>query len=304
MKNVCKYALLAIFAASLAVVSCTSDMKADLERIEDKIDANQASLQQQISAMKTALDTYKAEVAPELQSLVQADKDLLASLNAAKTELTEALAGKVSEEAFQTAVGNFETTIAALLKNQKDVDAAQDGKINANTLALEALATRVDTYKTDLETAIDTRIAALDAAIGGTISALDARVTANEAAIKKLNEETIPALAARVKACEDNIGLLKTDLEAFKKATSDNLDAINATLTTLSSTKLDASVYNTFVESFANWKGSVDTHLGSIDDKVTALENLMAMLNAELAILKSDEEARLHHAAGLRRGYP
>ena len=183
MKNVCKYALLAVFAASLAAVSCTSDMKADLERIEDKIDANQASLQQQISAMKTALDTYKAEVAPELQSLVQADKDLLASLNAAKTELTEALAGKVSEEAFQTAVGNFETTIAALLKNQKDVDAAQDGKINANTLALEALATRVETYKTDLETAIDTRIAALDAAIGGTISALDARVTANEAAI-------------------------------------------------------------------------------------------------------------------------
>ena len=30
MKNVCKYALLAIFAASLAAVSCTSDMKADL----------------------------------------------------------------------------------------------------------------------------------------------------------------------------------------------------------------------------------------------------------------------------------
>ena len=70
MKNVFKYALLAIFAASLAAVSCTSDMKVDLERIEDKVDANQASLQQQISAMKTALDTYKSEVAPQLQSLV------------------------------------------------------------------------------------------------------------------------------------------------------------------------------------------------------------------------------------------
>ena len=290
MKNVCKYALLAIFAASLAAVSCTSDMKADLERIEDKIDANQANLQQQISAMKTALDTYKTEVAPELQSLVQADKDLLASLNAAKSELTEALAGKVSEEAFQTAVGNFETTISQLLKNQKAVDDAQDGKINANALALEALATRVETYKTDLETAIDTRIAALDAAIGGTISALDTRILANEAAIKKLNEEIIPALAARVKACEDNIVKLQTDLDAFKQATAANLKTIGDVCDNLASTKLDASVYNTFVESFANWKGSVDTHLGSIDDKVTALENLMAMLNAELAILKSDEE--------------
>ena len=290
MKNVCKYALLAIFAASLAAVSCTSDMKADLERIEDKIDANQANLQQQISAMKTALDTYKTEVAPELQSLVQADKDLLASLNAAKTELTEALAGKVSEEAFQTAVGNFETTISQLLKNQKAVDDAQDGKINANTLALEALATRVETYKTDLETAIDTRIAALDAAIGGTISALDTRILANEAAIKKLNEETIPALAARVKACEENIVKLQTDLDAFKQATAANLKTIGDVCDNLASTKLDASVYNTFVQSFENWKGSVDTHLGSIDDKVTALEKLMAMLNAELAILKSDEE--------------
>ena len=247
MKKSLIYALLAISLGSLAAVSCSTDMKADLERIEEKMDANQASLQQQISAMKTALDTYKSEVAPQLQSLVQADKDLLASLNAAKTELTEALAGKVSEEAFQTAVGNFETTISQLLKNQKAVDDAQDGEINANKLALEALATRVETYKTDLETAIDTRIAALDAAIGGTISALDTRILANEAAIKKLNEETIPALAARVKACEDNIALLKTDLEAFKKATSDNLEVINATLTTLSSTKLDASVYNTFV---------------------------------------------------------
>ncbi len=290
MKNVCKYALLAIFAASLAAVSCTSDMKADLERIEDKVDANQASLQQQISAMKTALDTYKAEVAPQLQSLVQADKDLLASLNAAKSELTEALAGKVSEEAFQTAVGNFETTIGQLLKNQKAVDDAQDGKINANTLALEALATRVNTYKTDLETAIDTRIKALEAAIGGTISALDARVTANEAAIKKLNEETIPALAERVKACEENIVKLQTDLDAFKQATAANLKTIGDVCDNLASTKLDASVYNAFLQSFENWKGSVDTHLGSIDDKVTALEKLMAMLNAELAILKSDEE--------------
>lgn len=290
MKNVCKYALLAIFAASLVTVSCTSDMKADLERIEDKVDANQASLQQQISAMKTALDTYKTEVAPELQSLVQADKDLLASLNAAKSELTEALAGKVSEEAFQTAVGNFETTISQLLKNQKAVDDAQDGKIDANALALEALATRVETYKTDLETAIDTRIAALDAAIGGTISALDTRILANEAAIKKLNEETIPALAERVKACEENIVKLQTDLDAFRQATAANLMVISTAVEALASTKLDASVYNTFLQSFENWKGSVDTHLGSIDDKVTALENLMAMLNAELAILKSDEE--------------
>ena len=290
MKNVCKYALLALLATALAAVSCTTDMKADLDRIEEKIDANQATLQQQISAMNAALNAYKTEVGPQLQSLLQADKDLLASLNAAKTELTEALAGKVSEEAFQTAVGSFQTAIQKIINDQKTVDEAQDGKIDANALAIQTLATRVDNYKKDLESTIDTRIAALDAAIGGTISALEARVAANEAAIKKLNEETIPALAARVKACEDNIDLLKTDLEAFKKATSDNLDAINATLTTLSSTKLDASVYNTFVQSFENWKGSVDTHLGSIDNKVTALENLMAMLNAELAILKSDEE--------------
>ena len=290
MKKRLIYALLAISLGSLAAVSCSTDMKADLERIEEKIDANQASLQQQINAMKTALDTYKSEVAPQLQSLVQADKDLLASLNAAKTELTEALAGKVSEEAFQTAVGNFQTAIQKIIDDQKTVDAAQDGKIDANALAIQTLITRVETYKADLESAIETRIAALDAAIGGTISALDTRILANEAAIKKLNEETIPALAARVKACEDNIGLLKTDLEAFKKATSDNLEVINATLTTLSSTKLDASVYNTFLQSFENWKGSVDTHLGSIDDKVTALENLMDILDAELAILKKDGE--------------
>ena len=119
MKNVCKYALLAFFAASLAAVSCTTDMKADLDRIEEKVDANQATLQQQISAMNAALNAYKTEVGPQLQSLLQADKDLLASLNAAKTELTEALAGKVSEEAFQTAVGSFQTAIQKIINDQK-----------------------------------------------------------------------------------------------------------------------------------------------------------------------------------------
>ena len=290
MKNVCKYALLAIFAASLVTVSCTSDMKADLERVEEKVDANQASLQQQINAMKTALDTYKTEVAPELQSLVQADKDLLASLNAAKSELTEALAGKVSEEAFQQAVSTFQAAVDKIIKDQKAVDEAQDGKIDANTLAIETLATRVETYKSDLESSIDTRIKALEAAIGGTIETLAARVTANEAAIKKLNEETIPALAERVKACEENIVKLQTDLDAFREATAANLMVISTAVEALASTKLDASVYNTFLQSFENWKGSVNASITSINGEISALKGIMDILNKELAILQKDGE--------------
>lgn len=58
MKNLCKLALLAIIAASLAAVSCTSDLKADIDKIEEKINATQTSLQQQITAMRAALENY------------------------------------------------------------------------------------------------------------------------------------------------------------------------------------------------------------------------------------------------------
>lgn len=283
MKNVCKYALLAFIAAALAAVSCTSDMKADLDRIEEKIDANQASLQQQLTAMKTALDAYKNEVAPQLAALQKADEDLLAALNLASGNLTEALAGKVSEEDFQAAVVTFQQAIDKIITDQKAIDNAQD-------LALSTLVTRVETYKSDLETALDTRITALSTTIGATITALEGRIAANEAAIKTLNEVTIPALAARVTTCEQNIGTLQTDLNAFKQATADNLAAIQAVCNGFKTSKLDVSVYNTFITSFENWKGSVDAHLGSIDTDILALQNLLEILDNELAILKSEEE--------------
>ena len=279
MKKLLTNLMLAFLVGSLAVVSCTKDLKDN----DQKQDVAMANMQMQIEALQAALDNYKNVVNPKLNELVAADADLLQALNTAKAQMQEALGTKVSEEAFQQAVTQFQNSLSKIIADQKEVDDAQD-------LELEALATRIENYKSDLELDIDTRIAALNAAIGGQINALDARVKANKDAIDKLNNETIPALAARIKSCEDNIGTLQTDLQAFQTATGQNLAAIEAVCNGLKSTKLDASTYNTFIASFENWKGSVDTKLGSMDTDIKTLQDLMDVLNAELAILESDEE--------------
>lgn len=283
MKKSLIYALLAISLGSLAAVSCSTDMKADLERIEEQQEASAANLQQQITTLKTALDTYQNVVSPKLEELTNAYTQMSADLATAKAQMEAALAGTVSEEEFQTAVTNFQTALTKILADQKDIDDAQ-------TLALNTLATRVETYKSDLETEIDTRIKALQTTIGATIEALEARVKANEDAIKQLKEQTIPALEARIKACEDNIGTLQTDMEAFKKATNDNLTAINNTITALQNSLLDAETYETFISGFNTWKGSVDSQLATLGGDIKSLEGLLDILDKELAILKKDDE--------------
>lgn len=279
MKKLLTNLMLAFLVGSLAVVSCTKDLKDN----DQKQDVAMANMQMQIEALQAALDNYKNVVNPKLNELVAADADLLQALNTAKAQMQEALGTKVSEEAFQQAVTQFQNSLSKIIADQKEVDDAQD-------LELEALAIRIENYKSDLELDIDTRIAALNAAIGGQINALDARVKANKDAIDKLNNETIPALAARIKSCEDNIGILQTDLEAFQTATAQNLAAIETVCNGLKNTKLNASTYNEFIASFENWKGSVDTKLGAMDTDIKTLQDLMDVLNAELAILKSDEE--------------
>ena len=283
MKNLCKLAMLAIFATSLTIVSCTKDIKADIDRLEEKVDANQASLREQISALNAALTSYKNEVRPELQALVAKDQALENALTNAYDELTAALATKVSEEAFQQAVSSFQTALNQVIANQKEVDDAQD-------LALSVLATRVETYKSDLETELETRINAVQTAINAQIQTLRGEIATNQAAIKNLDEVVIPALKTRISTCEQNIESIQNDLTAFESATNQNVQALQALCDGLANTKLDAALFNTFVASFESWKGSVDTQMEVMDDDIAELQAIIEILEMELAILKQEGE--------------
>ena len=283
MKNLCKLALLAIFATALSVVSCTSDLKAEIDRIEEKVDANQATLREQINALNAALVSYQNEVRPELQALVAKDQALETALTNAYNELTAALATKVSEEAFQQAVTNFQNALNKVIADQKEVDDAQD-------LALTVLATRVETYKSDLETQLATRINAVQTAINAQIQVLQADIATNKAAIKNLDEVVIPALKTRISTCEQNIATIQSDLTAFEAATNQNVQALQALCDGLASTKLNAATYNTFVASFENWKGSVNTQMGEMSDDIAELQGILDILEKELAILKKEGE--------------
>ena len=163
MKKLLTNLMLAVLVGSLAVVSCTKDLKDN----DQKQDVAMANMQMQIEALQAALDNYKNVVNPKLNELVAADADLLQALNTAKAQMQEALGTKVSEEAFQQAVTQFQNSLSKIIADQKKVDDAQD-------LELDALATRIENYKSDLELDMDTRIAALNAAITGEINALDA----------------------------------------------------------------------------------------------------------------------------------
>ena len=264
MKKLVTYLLLAVLMGSFAVVSCTSDIKADIDNTDEKVE----SLQTQIKNLETALQAYKNEVNPKLAAQNEQIQANLAALTAADEALENALKKAVTNEALTAAISDFEKALAKIKEDQKVVDSNQD-------LALENLTAQVGTYKKAIEEALgnlDKKVDenlktakaytdALQIAVKATTDALENRIKANEDAIKKIDEETIPALDKAIKALQEG--------------------------------KLDKATYDAFKQDYLTWKGTIDGDIVDINGLITNLQTQVASLEAVVEALDGDTEGAI-----------
>lgn len=351
MKKFLNFAVLGIIAGSLAVTSCTQEvktsdfenLKTEVENLKNQLKASEVDLKTQLNTLQFVLQSYKDEVTPQLAQLTEdlkADYDILAAadvilaqqLEEAKNGLQAAIDENskdiaANKKALQDAIAEYKKLVAdavkdfqaALEKAQKD-QAAVD---NAQDEALVILAAEIATYKAATDEAIETLDAtieemaaalegvegsvedleaameeleekvdanfaaaiaytdALEASVNATIEALAERVAANEEAIKKLNEETIPEIEEAIVALQE----AASDLEG-------NVEALEAK-------KLDKETFQAFLTVFNEWQGTVDNSITSINGSIKYLQMLyesmdgqIKSINTTLDVLNGDENIK------------
>lgn len=202
-----------IAAAEAAAKLYTDEAKT---AIEGEIAATTADLQGQIDKKADA-----AQVAADFAALEQAYKDADAALNAAIETLDQNKADK--------------TQVAADIAAATDALTAKINQVASDAAA--NLATEVNK--------INQTIADAKAAMEGEIARLDGELDRVNEAIRKINEETIPAVEQQIadlKELAERTYVTKDDFEAYKTATAttiglmqDAIDGLTAGLSALES---------------------------------------------------------------------
>lgn len=242
--------------ASTSMFVACKDYDDDIKNLQAQID--KAALQTDLQALKTSLEselsTLKASLATAQAELAQkADKSALEALADKVTKLTErvstietkitAINEALDKKADKTELAALEAALTGKLEKLEQVlteklDAeeaarkAEDIKLQA---AIDAANANIELQKQALEaakTALEAKDAELQALIGANAEAIEALKTsmaAAEANIKKIQEETIPALEEKVDANATDIATLKEDMQEAAEA----IDAIAAELDVL-----------------------------------------------------------------------
>ncbi|MBE6252874.1 MAG: hypothetical protein E7109_05095 [Bacteroidales bacterium] len=348
MKKFLNFAVLGIIAGSLAVVSCTQEvktsdfesLKTEVENLKNQLKASEVDLKTQLNTLQFVLQSYKDEVNPQLAQLsedLKADYDILAAadvilaqqleeaqntLQAAIDENSKDIAA--NKKALQDAIAEYKKLVAdavkdfqaALAKAQED----QAGVDEAQDVAMLALASQLETYKEAIDEAIgvldetveemaaaivdldedvdklkdavealDKKIDAsyaaaiaytdaLEATVKATTDALAKRIEANEAAIKKLNEETIPEIEEAILALQTSVKDLEGNVEA------------------LDNKKLDADVFMDFITEYYNWQGDIEDGIAGINKSIQELTEFDVIIAKQIkaaedaiAVLNGDE---------------
>ena len=194
-----KLAALLLAGVALFATGCT-DYEVDIQRNADAI----ADAKAQIAALQATIATL------ETAANHQADVD---KLNKAITDLESSLKSLIDKKADKAALD------AAIER----IKAIEDAKFQEQIDALKADIAKMAT-KAELEKAV----ADLTTLINAEISKLEDRVAATEAAIKKINEETIPGINQQIEALKTKNGEQDETIRLLKEAV-DGLGKIYAT---------------------------------------------------------------------------
>lgn len=187
-----KLAALLLSGAALLAAGCT-DYEVDIQKNADAI----ASANDQIKALQSTIATLEtaADHKADVDKLNKAISDLETALNGKIADLTTEVGKKLDKNEFETVKQEITDAIADLRQRVKDLeDAKFQDQINALSDKVDKCATKEELQKavTDLTTYVD-----------GEIAKLKETVDANAKAIKKINEETIPAINEEIKAIKE-----------------------------------------------------------------------------------------------------
>lgn len=187
-----KLAALLLSGAALLAAGCT-DYEVDIQKNADAI----ASANDQIKALQSTIATLEtaADHKADVDKLNKAITDLETALNGKIAELTTEVGKKLDKTEFEAAKKQLTDALDALSKRVKDIeDANFQAQIDALSEKVDKCATKEELQKavTDLTTYVD-----------GEIAKLNEKVEANAKAIKKINEETIPAINEQIKAIKE-----------------------------------------------------------------------------------------------------
>ncbi len=187
-----KLAALLLSGAALLAAGCT-DYEVDIQKNADAI----ASANDQIKALQSTIATLEtaADHKADVDKLNKAISDLETALNGKIADLTTEVGKKLDKTEFETAKKQLTDAIGALSDRVKALeDADFQGQLDALSDKVDKCATKEELQKavTDLTTYVD-----------GEIAKLKDAVDANAKAIKKINEETIPAINEEIKAIKE-----------------------------------------------------------------------------------------------------
>ena len=250
-------------------------LKKDYEELTWADEALSKALKSAQSALMTAISKNADDIAANKKEI-----------QAAIAEYRKLVAG---------AVANFEATLQKAREDQAEVDGAQnvaiealysqfetgkeavDAAVNALGESVDELATAMEEMEgsvEDLKEKVDANLAAslaytdaLEASVKATLDALEERIAANEAAIKKLNEETIPELEQVIEELQASMAGLEGNLPALEEK------------------KLDQEVFETFLQEHTTWKADIDNSFRSICGSIKQLKACDAMLACQVQYL-------------------
>ena len=278
------------------LVALNEQMKADYEVLAaadilfaQQVEEAQASLQAAIDqdaediaankkAIEAAVTEYKKLVADAIKgyeaAIAKAREDQ-ASVDGVQDEFLATLASQMDtyKEAIDEAVAALSGSIDDLAATMEETQ----GSIEDLAAAMKELEEKVDA---NLAAAI-AYTDALEATVKATTDALAERIEANEAAIKKLNEETIPEIGDAIEALEASMVGLEGNLEALEEK------------------KLDQDVFQAFLTTFIEWMGKVETDIASFNGTLeqlqllgSAMDNEIKAIEEMLDVLNGDETVK------------
>ena len=269
-----KLAALLLAGVALFATGCT-DYEVDIQRNADAI----ASVKDQIAALQATIATLEtaADHKADVDKLNKAITDLQSELNGKIAELTTEVGKKLDKSEFETAKKQLSDAIDAVAARVKAIEDANFQK------QLDDLKADVATKATKAE--LEKAVEDLTKLVNGEIARLEGRIENLEAAVKKINEETIPAINTQISNLQ-TLKLDKSDFDAYKAATAttlklmqDAIDELGKTCATKEELKAEVDKIIALLEKDYATKAALEEALAkamaAIDDVKGAVRSIV-----------------------------
>jgi len=271
--------MFAIAGVTFAYTSCT-DYSEDIDKANSRIDEVQTEIKGKIAKVNEQITGINTTI-NELKAADKATNDAIESL-------------KKQDAALQTAIDNLkaahDSDVKALTEKYTALKAVADG----NTAKISELTTKFTNELSDLDKAYKEA----DAKLQDQITVNKQSIATLQADVKKINEETVPALNARIdelKKYADDKFATKAELKAQAEKTADDIKTVNeliggltsrleAVETRLNSLSTDLKAlsdkYDAFMQTYATDKAAFENQIKALQDKDTELAALIAKAQA------------------------